>query len=193
MLEILTPPAAALVSLTDAKAHLGVTGTDDDAVITGLIAMTSATVTSYVGRPLLTGTYRETFRLLHPAGKILLSAWPVQSVTAITAAGEALASTDYECSDDGLLLRVNAKGRYECWSPEVTVVTYDAGFDTAPADVQSAVLTLIASDWSARGRDPGMKSIGIGSISLSYFDGANRDPLVAVRPLLDPYRVPVIG
>lgn len=194
MLEILTPPVAALVSLNDAKAHLGVTGTDSDAVITSLIASSSAAVTSFIGRPLLAGEYRETFRLIHLERVLTLSRWPVVSVASITEGDDTLAVTDYEISaDEGLLHRLTAKGRYQCWANEVTVVTYEAGYAEAPADVQAATMSLIADAWSARGRDPGMRSIGIGSINLSYFDPLARNALASVEHLLQPYRAPVVG
>lgn len=193
MIETITPPATALVNLDTVKSHLGVTGDETDVILSDLILRASAAVTSFVGRPLLVGGYRETFRPMHPEASMMLSRWPVASVTSITVGGNTLAASDYEAGDDGLLLRLTDKGRYQCWAPDVTVVEYTAGFSEAHADVQAATLSIIADAWAARGRDPGMKSIGIGSISLAYFDGANRDPLMAVRSLLEPYRAPAIG
>lgn len=194
MLQVLTPPSAALVNLDDAKVHLGVTGTDSDAIITSLIAAASAAVTSHIGRPIGQGEYRETLRFDHMERALPLSRWPVTSVTSIAEGDETLVASDFEVStDDGLIHRLTDKGRYMCWPADVVVVEYEAGYAEIPADVQAAVLSVLSDTWGARSRDAAMKAISIGSIQLQYFDAAARNSLAAVAHLLEPYRIPMVG
>ncbi|TWB22140.1 putative phiE125 gp8 family phage protein [Nitrospirillum amazonense] len=198
MLEVLTPPAADLVTLADAKAWLNITDSSTDDLLSSAISRASAAVTSYIGRQVLAGSYRETIELPPLAKELVLSRWPVTTLTAVTVDGDAL---DVDTAarldgDTGTLARLDSTGRSRPWSwacRAVLVVEYTAGFDTAPADIQDAVLQLIIAAWSARGRDPGLRSIGIGDISLSYLAPTAQPSVDTVASLLAPYRIPGIG
>jgi len=194
-LEIITAPNPLLVTNEVAREHLSMDPAMDDAVLNPLIAAASAAVQTYIGRPLAVGAYKETVRLSRPVPELALSRWPVVAVSAVTVDGVALdVATDIEADkESGLLRRLRASGRYECWPVSTVVATYEAGYETVPADIQQAVLTLVSDAWAKRGRDPGLKSIAIGSISLGYLDPNARAALSVVEPLLAPYRQPSIG
>lgn len=193
-LEILDAPETDLVSLEDAKAHLQVTGTDDDAAISALIARASAAITSYIGAPMLSGGYRETFETGCGQTYLILSRTPVSSITSVAVDSTVLSENESRLdSSAGLLARL-ANGRSRPWEARaVIVVEYEAGYETTPADIQQAALTLIAADWSARGRDPGLRNIGIGSITLGYFGPDNQPGVGTVAHLLNPYRTVGMG
>ena len=52
-----TPPAETPVDLTEAKAHLRVTHTNEDTLITSLIGVATNTVQAFTGRQLVSATY----------------------------------------------------------------------------------------------------------------------------------------
>lgn len=194
MLEILDAPATDLVSLSDTKAHLQVTGTDDDATISALIARASAAITSYIGAPVLAGSYRETVEAGHGQAYLILTRTPVTTVTGVTVDGTALAAGGWRLDAASGLLARTSDSRSRPWETRaVVVVEYDAGYAEAPADIQQAALTLIAAAWAERGRDPALRSISIGSINLGYFGGDNLPSIASVAPLLAPYRAVSIG
>lgn len=194
MLEILDAPATDLVSLEEAKAHLQVTGADDDATISALIARASAAITSYIGAPLMAGSYRETFETGHGQAYLILTRTPVTTVTGVTVDSTALAAGGWRLDAASGLLARTSDSRSRPWETRaVVVVEYDAGYAEAPADIQQAALTLITANWSSRGRDPGLRSIGIGSITLGYFGPDNQPGIGTVAHLLNPYRTASIG
>lgn len=195
MLEIITAPNPLLVTNEVAREHLSMDPAVDDAELNPLIAAASAAVQTYIGRPLAVGEFRETLRLTRPVPDLPVSRWPLVAVSAVTVDGVALdVATDIEAENDtGLVRRLTGKGRYQCWPVSVVTIEYRAGFETVPADIQQAVLTLVGDAWAKRGRDPGLKSIAIGSISLGYLDPNARAALSVVEPLLAPYRQPSIG
>jgi uncharacterized phiE125 gp8 family phage protein len=194
MLEILTPPATNLVSLESAKAHLQVTSTDDDAVLTSLIARASAAIVSYLSFNPNTAGYRETTETGIGQSYVLLSRMPVSSITIVTVDGVTLSAGGYRLDSASGLLARTSDSRSRAWEGRAVVtIEYTAGYTDTPADLQQAALTLISSEWAARGKDPGLKGIGIGSISLTYFTPDALPSIASVAPLLSPYRAVGIG
>lgn len=194
MIEIVEAPDPALVSLAEVKAHLGIEGDADDAVLSSLIARASAAIVSYLGFDPNAGEYRETTETVTGQHYVVLSRVPVSSITAVTVDGAALSENDTRLdAASGLLARL-ASGRSRTWEGRAVVaITYEAGFTETPADLQQACLTLVSAEWAARGKDPGLKSIGIGSISLTYFTPDAVPSVQTVKHLLDPYRAIGIG
>lgn len=193
-LEILDAPATDLVSLDTAKLHLGIEGDDDDAVLASLIGRASTSIVSYLGANPNQGQYRQTEETTVGQSYVILSRAPVASVTAVTVDGAALSENESRLdSASGLLARLSG-GRSRCWeSRAVVVIEYDAGHADTPADIQQAALTLVSAEWSARGKDPSLKSISIGSIGLTYFTPDAVPSISSVSHLLSPYRAVGIG
>lgn len=81
--RVLTPPAAEPVSITEAKLHLRVDGTDEDALITALIVAARAAAEHETGRSLVTQTLRLTLDAFPADGGIELLRGPVQSITQV--------------------------------------------------------------------------------------------------------------
>ncbi len=194
MLETITPPAPDLVTMLTALEYLSIPVADQDPALAGSISRASASIVSHLGYNPNIGTYRETLETAHGLAALPLARLPVTSITNVTLNGEPLDPTLYNIeSHAGLLIRVTdgLSRRWEARS--VVTVQYQAGFDPLPADLQQAALTLIGAEWAARGRDPGLKSIGIGSINLAYFTPDAAPSVTSVAHLLDPYRSIRVG
>lgn len=194
MLEVLTPPASALVDLEAVKLHLGIEDDASDDILTGLIARASAAIVSYLGANPNIGTYRQTEETGVGQSYVVTTRVPVVEVTAVEVDGAELATDTYRLdAASGLLARLSG-GRSRTWEGRaVVVLEYQAGHETTPADIVQACLSLIGAEWSARGRDPGLKSISIGSIGLTYFTPDAVPSVQTVKHLLDPYRAIGIG
>lgn len=79
--KLITAPATEPVSLTEAKAHLRVTSTDEDTVITALIVSAREAVEHELARALISQTLEKTLDMFPDA--IELPHPPVQSITSV--------------------------------------------------------------------------------------------------------------
>lgn len=77
------PPVLEPVSLAEAKAHLNVTSSDDDALIQGFITAARQLAENITRRQLVTATYEGYLDAFPAGGEILLPKPPLQSVTSI--------------------------------------------------------------------------------------------------------------
>lgn len=192
MIEVISVPDPLLIPLAVAAERLGDL---DEEELAPVLAAASAAVTTFIGRPIGVGSYRETLRVFTPIADLILARFPVVDVTGLTVdGGQVNLLKDVEVDkENGLIRRLTSKGRYQCWPVSTAIIEYQAGFSEIPADVQAAVMSICTDMWSARGRDPGLKQISIGSIGLQYFDSAAGDALKKVEPLLESYRQPMVG
>ncbi len=97
-LNLITGPAAEPISLTEAKAHLRVTGADDDTLITALIAAARKWVENYTRRALVLSEMEWKLDEFDPLLRVPVS--PLRSVVSITyvdenGADQTLATTVY--------------------------------------------------------------------------------------------------
>ena len=157
-----TPPAAEPVTLDQAKAHLKVDTSDDDALIAQLVTAARARAEWQTGRAFVTQDWT-----------LWLDAWPLQGVVEIPLAPlQAVTSfTTYACDDSATVLdtgkyRVDANsepGRVVL-QPGVTLaalrdinaiaITFTAGYGEAaavPTPVAAAILQIVASLYAHRG------------------------------------------
>lgn len=81
-LKIITAPTIEPLTLTEAKAHLRVTSTADDTLITTLIKVARQQCENFTGRALASATF-ELIMDSFPNGNIELPMTPVESVTSI--------------------------------------------------------------------------------------------------------------
>lgn len=82
-LKLITAPASEPVTLTEAKAHCRVDGSDDDTLITSLIVTARAECEHELGRALFTQTWERVLDYF-PAVEVELGMPPVASITSIT-------------------------------------------------------------------------------------------------------------
>lgn len=195
MLQVITPAVTNdLTILATVKAELRLTAATDDAYLDSLIAQVSDACARYCRR---SGwgreTVRQTERLTRCREVIILDRDLLPAVSAVTVDGTALAGTDYE-RDGALLHRLSSDRRVD-WTGSKVVIDYQAGFATLtdlPYDLERAALEWIKAAYSARGRDPLLRSQSVQDVgSESYLDP--RSGMEAMPPqcaaLLDPWRL----
>ena len=158
MLTLLTPPAAEPVSLTQAKDHLRVIGTDEDAVISGYIRAARMKLdgeAGSLGRCLVSQKWRLT--LDHFPYDITLPLPPSISVDRIAYTdvdGEEveLASTAYRVIGIGglncAIIRPANGASWPSVSGGIAIIEFTAGFgataDAVPEPIRTAILMHVA-------------------------------------------------
>jgi len=154
-----------LASLTDLKARLKITGTDQDSFLTTLLTNASEMLKSWIGREIEAADYDEYYD--GGKGYIILKHWPVNSLTALKevwASGEEtdVDSTDYVLySESGLI--VLRSGSFVDRLQGVHV-QYNAGWSTVPEEIQEATLQLASMLYKLA--DQGEGRLGKNSISV---------------------------
>jgi uncharacterized phiE125 gp8 family phage protein len=146
-----TPPGADILSLADAKLHLSVESTDEDTLISGLIAAATAWLdgpTGVLGRCLINQAWRASYDYCFPSWRIPLPLAPLVSVTSITyvdaqGATQTVASVDYQVLDGPAGAVQPAYGK--AWpSPRsqarACAITFTAGYGAAAAAVPAPLI-----------------------------------------------------
>lgn len=144
-LIIATPPALEPVDLVEAKAHLRVDGTQDDALITSLIAGARQVAESLLGRAFIT----QTLRLLcdeAPMRTLSLPRAPLQAITHIKVYDDADNATTLapglymaDLAGGRIALRNNAVWPSISRAMNGFEVQYVAGYGAAASDVPLAL------------------------------------------------------
>lgn len=146
---LLAGPGEEPVTLAEAKAWCRIDGTDEDALVTALIAAARLEVETMTGLALITQTWR-----LATCPKGLLVLLPVAPVSALVAA------------PDGAVIQGDAVLLAELATGEITI-DYTAGFGDAadvPADLKQAVMLLVA--YWFENRDAGTSGVPVGLARL---------------------------
>jgi len=169
-----TPPATEPVTLNEAKDHLRVENTDEDALISGLVSAAREMAEAYTQRQLITATYTMKINDFPPGeAAIPLPRTPLGSVSAITyidadGSTQTLGTDVYEVLDDDSEAWVVLKpgqiwpsARFEKY--EAVTITFTAGYgaiaSSVPAAVRSAMLLIIGNLYENR------ESVVLGTIS----------------------------
>jgi len=132
-----------LAPLNAVKAALGVTNALDDAWLGELILKASGSIRHHCNRIFELETVTETFRLARYMDSLPLARWPVVSVVSVLEEGVALATAAYEVDASSGALHRRAEDHYRPWVPGKVVVTYRAGFETIPAEVEASCIALV--------------------------------------------------
>lgn len=175
-LRLITAPADEPVTLADARLHLRVDDTDEDALIASLISAARARVEWYTGRALITQSW-----------VLWCDRWPVSGIIEIPLAPliRVQSLTLYGTDDSPLLMNgvqyrvdtVSAPGRVQMkggFTPPVALrslnavaLEFDAGYGDAaavPAAFRQAILCIIADLYQHRGDED--EIIGLRARSL---------------------------
>lgn len=199
MPAVVTAPAeyTGLVTLDSVKAYLGINGTDQDQILSGLISSASASCISYLQRPLALQEYRERIRVRGRMAAINLSIGPIATIRSMSVGGRQITALD-ELSVDRQSARIEdvLPAPATCGFPhhgyDVEVI-YLAGFllpyqndpektDTdllpmvvtpLPDDVAGGCLGTIQLMRCGQGRDPLLKTEsvqGVGSTTWQTMD-----------------------
>jgi hypothetical protein len=205
-LSVKTPADTTLLcSVADVMDELGC-AVEDKPTLSNIIQQVSDAVVAYCGRYFAKQTYEETvagYGDVH----LVLSVWPVISVTTVLANGTAVTDYTLQEPESGMLYRAagwswttQTVGKLlpDPWpfsEEQIFSVEYVAGYDlpdallpTLPGDVERAAI-IIAKDWFAnRKRNVSIKRMSTPDFSADYL--AELFPAAALR-LLSTYRVVV--
>lgn len=153
-LRLVTPAAATIVSLADAKAHLRIFHDDEDTYINGLIAAAQdwmAGEKNWLGRSVIEQEWELTLREF-PVAEVRLPKPPLIEVTAVhytpPGGSEVPLATyrefDAGVSDGGYILpAAGAAWPSTNGEPDAVRIEFTAGFETVPASIKNAALLLI--------------------------------------------------
>jgi len=185
-LTLVTAPTAEPVSLTEAKAHLRVTGSDEDTLITAMIAATRQNLDGrdgWLGRALMTQTWE--LRLDRFPASITVPLPPLQTVDSVKyidgdGAEQTLDPSLYQVVAGEPARIVPAYG--QTWpstrcQPDSVWVRFTAGYgdaDDVPAPIKAAILLNVGTLYRDR------ETVNIGNIVAE---------LPTVSLLLSPFRV----
>jgi uncharacterized phiE125 gp8 family phage protein len=178
-LKMITAPTAMPVTLDEAKAFFRVVGTAQDAEITRVINMATEQAENITNRQLNTATY-EGYLDAFPA-LVKIPKPPLVSVTKveyIDVDGVTQSFTDFVVDDkvEPAVLRFDSVPTDVKDEINSVIVTFQCGYATVPASIQSYVLNTALTRFENREGEV------VGTITDSSF-GAN------VKKLLDSYRV----
>jgi uncharacterized phiE125 gp8 family phage protein len=156
-------PAAEPVTLDQAKAHLRVDTTDDDALITTLISSARARAEWHTGRAFVTQSWTLWLDAWPCSGVVEIPLPPLQSVSSVTAYAlndsatvldAATYQVDSAASPARLALKPDASPPVALRALNAIAITFIAGYGDAsdvPAPVQQAILMIVAALYAHRG------------------------------------------
>ncbi len=166
-LQLITPPAVEPVTLSDAKLHLKVDTTDDDALITRLITTARARAEWRTQRALNTQSWILWLDCWPPCGVIEIPLPPLQSASAVTVyalddSATVLDPATYQIDAASAPARLTLKSAVappiDLRAINSVAIAFTAGYgdaaDDVPAGFRSAILELIAFLYEHRGEAP---------------------------------------
>lgn len=191
MLKLVTPPTAPVVSLAEAKAHLRVFHTDDDAYIEALEEAATGLIDGadgWLGRAI--GEQVWQYNIDHfpcpdyyaRAGRLHIPLAPLISVDTVEytkSDGTTAAITDFRTFGLGstqpsyILPAVDASWPSTRCEPEAVRITFTAGYESVPPGIKHAILLMIGH-WYEHREDVG--------------DGSLVEVPLASKALLMPHR-----
>lgn len=166
-LSLVTSPSAYPVTLAEAKDYLRVTASDEDTLITSLIATATEYAENFTGRKFITQSWALTYDEF-PSDEICLPFTPVQSITHIKYKDEngvlqTWASSKYQSDLTGIIPKIKPVYTETFPSTFNTVtVTFVAGYDydetvspvdlaeNVPQGIKQAILYLVSQFYDNR-------------------------------------------
>ena len=164
-LKLNTAPANPAVSVLDAKTHLRVDHSDDDAYIQGLIEAATSAIETEANRQLITATWDQHLDYFPDCKPIMLYRPPVQSIESITYTDEdgstqTVSTSTYKLTDPNNAYATVTLQDNQNWPTDeiderdAVKVTYKAGYGDSDSDVprslRVALLMLVATLYECR-------------------------------------------
>ena len=166
-LALTSPPSVEPISLSDAKAHLKIDTTDDDALITRLIAAARARAEWHTGRALITQSWTLWLDGWPPTGAIEIPLPPLQSVVSVatyarddsaSVMSASLYTVDIASAPARLARKIGTAPLTNLRAINGIAIAFTAGYgdsaDDVPPLLKQAILTLIAFLYENRGEAP---------------------------------------
>ena len=176
-----------VLEIADARKHLGITTTTQDAELQAIIDAAEAVIAGLVG-PLSTET--RTDRVRSSSGSLVLPVSPVVSMTSVTNADTTALLVDDLYLDTAASVITYGDG--VSWvTPGVYDVVYVAGRETCPPDLLLAVKELVRHLWQSQ-RGPSARP-GSGAMENPSTPGAAYLLPYRVQELLGPHLQPSVA
>jgi uncharacterized phiE125 gp8 family phage protein len=164
-LILTTPPAAEPLSLSEAKAHLRVTHTDDDTYISTLIVSARRRVEAATGLKLVTQGWSQFMDCWPDGGMVDVAVKPVSAITDVITFGDTDTAApidpahyflDASSNPARLVFRQGRNPAPPGRRAKGIELRITAGFGTAgavPQELKQAILLLVADQFANRGDD----------------------------------------
>lgn len=136
-----------LATLADVKSYLGLTVNTDDGLLGRLVSAASSWIKSFLNRDILTDSYTE---VLDGTGtyKIMVDQYPITAVSLLVVDGHAVSGSDFVFRQSVISLTNGAKFPRGIGN---VVVSYTAGYESVPADINQSCVELAA--WRYKEKD----------------------------------------
>ena len=178
-LTLVSPPAAEPVTLVEAKAHLKVDTTDDDALIASLITAARARAEWHTGRAFVTQSWTLWLDAWPPGGVVEIPLPPLQSVTqvqtfALDDSASVLDPSLYQVDAASAPARLALKGIFalaNLRAVNAVKIAFTAGYGDAsavPAPVKQAILQIAADLYTHRGDEAEIVSSAAAALLSPY-------------------------
>lgn len=185
-----------LTLLATVKRALNVTGTDDDTFLTESIARASAAIATYCKRVFGQETVTERIWLSSCRDVLNLKRYPNITVASVTIDAVAIDEEDdvLVSDDSGQLIRLENGNPSQWPACQWIEIEYEAGYEllgALPYEIEEACILLVKSAYSAKGRDPMVKSeevMGVQRIDYWVGSTSGADLPDEVRVKIDPFR-----
>lgn len=212
LITTVTSPASSydLTTLAIVKDELSIDNVASDGTLKRYLSWASAAVAQECNRVFAAETVQDQIwpaRHLSPVSSgfevLQLGRWPVVSIASMTEGDTTSTTTLVQDTDfvadltTGHLFRFDSAGLICRWNALPKVVSYVAGYEDIPGDLQDAVTRMVRNRFRAKGRDSFLMSENIPGVRDARWwiatgnEAGNVPPDVA--DLLSSYRVPVIG
>jgi uncharacterized phiE125 gp8 family phage protein len=161
IITVITPPATEPVTLAEVKLHCKVDGTEDDALITALIATARQYAEDYTRRAFVTQTLELSLDhddLFEYGPYIELPRPPIASITSIKSYDEddaesVMSSSSYRLSGDKVVLTATGEWPSELRDKDCIIVRYVAGYGAASAvsePIKTAIKAMVMQAYEDR-------------------------------------------
>jgi hypothetical protein len=147
-----------LVTLSDMKSYLGITGTDYDVFLTQQIELISEAIESYCDRKFSVATYtqsyyRDEYLEKYVPTSVTLYHFPVVQINSIleknVISDPGVALNDFRLNKPtGIVFTID--GARFFGNGDIVEVEYDAGYDSIPATIQSVVYALVSERYNKK-------------------------------------------
>lgn len=173
--------AGDLTTLANVKAWLNIPTDTSDDMLQRLLSAASLFAQKWMDRWILSATYAEQYTG-SGSNTLALRQYPVTEVSAVSIHGHPIPMSPdghragyifdemflYLIGLEGIPFgRSTAPGVFPKFPPKAVSVTYTAGFETVPLELEQAVLELIALKWADRSHF-GQASKSVGGEVVSY-------------------------
>jgi len=180
-LTLTTPPSIEPVSLADAKAHLKIDTSDDDALITAMITAARARAEWHTGRALITQAWTLHLDRWPDSGTIEIPLPPLQSVASVTSyarddsatvLSSSLYTVDTASAPARLALKLGVPPPTNLRGVNALAIAFTAGYGDAasavPQMLKEAILELVAFLYENRGEAPAELPLGALALLAPY-------------------------